>query len=149
LNQSLLSNEHNFILRLKNKENIKNNAITLYMYLKSEKAQIYFKAKVSNSASYQRINKQDLEEMDIPTFDDNVSQIVENFNTEQKLYSEIYETTMKIHTLHQAFDDKDTEDLGHCRMCRVSKATHLRIDTWQPFKKGVPMCDKCSNNIMF
>lgn len=149
LNQPLLSNEHNFILRLKNQDNIKENAIALYMYLKSIRCHNDLESKVSNNVSYQSIKKQDLLELNIPSFD-NISQIVENFHTEQKLYNEIYEATIKIHKLRSAFDDKGkTQDLGVCKMCRVNKATHLRVDTWKPFQKGMPLCDRCSNNIMF
>ena len=119
------------------------------MYLKSIRCQNDLESKVTNSISYRSIKKQDLLELNIPNFD-NISQIVESFHTEQKLYNEIYEATVKIHKLRSAFDDKGkTQDLGVCEMCKVNKATHLKVDTWKPFQKGIPLCNKCSNNIMF
>ena len=150
LNQPLLADNTFYILRLKNSDDLKNSAIALYMYLKSDKAQDKIKNIVSNVTSYQILNKVDLLELDIVDFRDTKPQIVENFYEEQKLYNELYETSIKIHKLQQFFDVKDTsEDLGICRMCRVTPATHLRIDTWKPFEKGIPMCDSCSKNIMF
>ena len=150
LNQPLLANDTFYILRLKNRDDLKNSAIALYMYLKSDKAQGKIKNIVSNATRYQLLSKVNLLELDIVDFRDKKLQIVENFHNEQKLYNELYETYIKIHKLQQFFDVKDTsEDLGICKMCRVTPATHLRINTWTPFKKGIPMCDSCSKNIMF
>lgn len=151
IDEPLLAMNTLFILRVKdNIENIEQMALYLYMYIKSFKGQedlaniSDIKQKTINS-----INRRDLLELEIPIFE-NSSQIIENFHKEQKLYNVIYEANVEINKLHQSFDNDDrNNDLGICKMCKINNATHLRVDTWQPFKRGIPMCDKCSSNIIF
>jgi len=144
ITQKLLASETIYILRVKDKDKLKENAINLYMYLKSDKGQEEL-ASIGKS-----LNKKDLSDLDILVSATNTFQIVENFHKEQKLYSDISDAWIKIHKIHQTFNDKNSDKtLGTCKMCRKVPATHLRVDRWQPFKKGIPMCDKCSSNIMF
>ena len=149
INQDLLAKESLYILRFKNDDNIEENTIRLYMYLKSNKAQEELN-NLSKGSNIKQICKADLSTLNIPNLKENSSQIVENFYNEQRIYKDIYESHISLNKLHTYFDDKqELSAFGICKMCSKLPATHLRIDTWQPLKKGIPMCDKCSQNIMF
>ncbi len=149
ITQKLLASETLYILRVKDKDKLQENAINLYMYLKSDKGQLEL-AERTKKSTRKIINQKNLLALDLTTSSENIAQRVENFQKEQKQYSDISDALIEIHKIHQTFDDKNlSETLGTCKMCRKVPATHLRIDTNQPFKKGIPMCDKCSSNIMF
>ena len=118
------------------------------MYLKSDKGQ----EELSNliKTKIRSISKTDLKKIPLPILDNIKSKIVGNFYHEPRLCNDIQEVSIKINKLHQSFDDKEKYlDLGICKMCNSARATHLRVDTWQPLKKGIPMCDICSKHIMF
>lgn len=52
--------------------------------------------------------------------------------------------------LKTIFDDEfEILDLGSCGICKKVPATQCRLNTWQPFKKSIVKCDKCSENTMF
>ena len=137
-----------YILRQKSIEEIENNSIFLYMYLKSDKGQKELNNLLKTKAG--TISKTDLKEIPIPMFDKIKSQVVGHFYHEERLCNEIQEVSIRINTLHQVFDDKVKGlDLGMCKMCNSIPATHLRVDTWQPLKRGIPICDICSKHIMF
>ena len=150
LNQALLANVTLYILRMKITDNLKDNAINLYMYLKSDRGQLELSKLTLASIATKIINKKNLLNLDISTLNENIAQVVEKFHQEQKLYNEIYDAHMKIHNIHRNIDIKNKiKDFGICDMCRITPATHLRMDTWKPFEKGIPMCDECSAKIMF
>ncbi len=149
ITQDLFALDNLYILRFKNIDNIKENAINLYMYLKSNKVQEEL-GTISKGTHTQILSKTDLLGLDISYCHNTRLQMVENFHKEQRLFNDIYEAYIKIHKINQFFDDKEKVlDLGVCKMCKKAQATHLRIDTWKPQEKGIPMCDKCSQNIMF
>jgi hypothetical protein len=136
----ILASEHLFVLRIKKTENFKEIAIALYMYLKSDRGQLELSKLVSPSGLRKLINKKNLLDLELSNLYENMTKANEYFYKEQELYDEI----------HKSFDDKDAlEDLGTCKMCKKTPATHLRVDTWQPLKRGIPMCDECSRNILF
>ena len=146
----ILVSEHLFVLRIKKTENFKEIAIGLYMYLKSDRGQLELSKLVLLSASRKLINKKNLLDLELSNLYENMPKANEHFYKEQELYGEIYETYKKIDEIHKSFDDKNAvEDLGTCKMCKKTPATHLRMDTWQPWKRGIPMCDECSRNILF
>ncbi len=150
LHKYVVAREGMFILRVKETNNLKETAIALYMYLKSNKGQLELSKLALESVAGRLLNKKNLIELDMSSLDKNITQANENFYTEQELHSEIYEISRKIDELHKLFDEKNkTEDFGICKMCKKEPVTHLRTDTWQPFKRGIPMCDKCSMEIMF
>ena len=149
ITQKLLASETLYILRVKNKDKLQEKAINLYMYLKSDKGQLEL-AERTKKSTRKIINQKDLLALDLTISSENIAQRVENFQKEQKLHNNILDSWREIHKIHQVLDDKNSvETLGTCKMCRKVSATHLRVDTWQPFKRGIPMCDKCSSNIMF
>jgi len=146
----ILASEHLFVLRIKKTKNFQELAITLYMYFKSYRGQLELSKLVSPLASRTLINKKNLLDLELSNLYENMTKANEHFYKEQELYGEIYETYKKIDEIHKSFDDKNAvEDLGTCKMCKKTPATHLRMDTWQPWKRGIPMCDECSRNILF
>lgn len=154
LTQHVLANSTLYILRIKTTENIEHMAQNLYMYLKSNKGQDEL-TKIAKGLS-SSISKKNLLELDIPIcnekskISDTKTQISENFWREEKLYNDSDEAFIAIHHIQDHFNDKNKiKDLGTCVMCKNAPATQLRLDTWKPYNKELPMCDKCSSNIMF
>lgn len=99
---TLAANNELFIIRQKSKEAIKDNSISLYMYLKSDKGQEEL-SKLSQAATIKSISKVVLEEINIPVFADMKPKIVENFYEEHKLYNDIHGISIKINKIHQGF----------------------------------------------
>ena len=128
-------NGFTFIIRLKYDENIQQNSINLYMYLKSHKGQIILD-NIASQKAIKRIKKIDLEVIDIPY--NQIEQSVDNFAKEKELYGELSQIA---HT----FDDFNTK---LCAMCK-KPAKRWHQDTWFPFDntKGRYLCNNCQ--IMF
>ena len=137
-----------FVVKLKERSNLIEDAVALYMYLKSNQGQQEISS-ISHFKTTPMITKKDLFGLYIPNFI-NKQEIVENYQQEQLLHKEINEVVMKVKNINTYFDTKRVTNIFEiCKICKKEEATHLRTDTWRPFERGVPMCDKCSSNIMF
>lgn len=148
ITQRVFSNQQIYILRIKEKENKKDKAISLYMYLKSEKGQKELLKLVPDIKPKSKINRKSLEDLELVNYSETIdTKVICNFYKEQELIEEVNIKLSKINTYFN--NNNKVEDIGLCKMCEKVNATHLRVDTWKPFEKGIPMCDECSKNIMF
>ena len=104
VNKPMVASDAFFVLRIKNKENLKEDAITLYMYLKSNKGQNEL-ANIAQDATMPTLNKKSLEDFTIPFFDDKLL-IICNYKDEKRLYSEITQKQREIAKIHTYFDNE-------------------------------------------
>jgi len=90
------------VIRIKS-SNKKDNAIALYMFLKSKLTQNILFSLVSG-ASMPQISPSDIKQLSIPVLTNSQQkQLIDNFNKEQELDNQIKELNKKIDVLHNTF----------------------------------------------
>ena len=137
------------ILRFPVTKDIKLNAISLYMYLKSAVGQKALRKAIRSVEKVIRISFEDLLFFDISLFDKVDS--FTNFHKEQELYNELY----KINHSFDTFDDKSVCERCECTLGKWKNANSIYM-MGSSFTSNIPFgshselyyCDNCASLCM-